>query len=91
MKVSCVMAKMAGIESTAKTTSVTSMQSRTAKSGVTARTPLWRTKNFWPWNSLVTGIKRRSNLSAMFFSGSIDSWSPIAILMPVKMSSAAKT
>ncbi len=46
---SSVTAKMAGIESTANTTSVTSTSTSTASSGVASRAPPRRTRNRWPW------------------------------------------
>ena len=53
MNGSSVMAKIAGIESTAKIRSVVSMSTSTTKSGVaTVRSgcpTVSRTKNFWPW------------------------------------------
>jgi hypothetical protein len=48
MKASSVMAKMAGIESTAKATSVLATTSSTAKIGVARRRPRSRTKIFCP-------------------------------------------
>ena len=45
---SWVTAKMAGIESTAKTMSVTSTRTRTASNGVASRRPLTRVQNRAP-------------------------------------------
>ena len=58
MNGSCVTPKTAGIESTAKTTSVVSMVSRTRKSGVMASRPSRREKNLPELYPDVTGKKR---------------------------------
>ena len=41
-------ARMAGTESTANTTSVASISTSTANSGVASRFPVPRVKSFWP-------------------------------------------
>ena len=69
MNSSRLTARMAGIESTAKTTSVVSIRMRTANSGVARRTPLRRVNIFWPSYSVVDGTSLRTILSAGFRSG----------------------
>ena len=54
-------ARMAGIESTAKTTSVVSTRIRTAKSGVASRAPVRRVNIFCPSYSVVEGTTRRTS------------------------------
>ena len=46
---SCVTAKIAGIESTANTMSLTSMSTSTVSNGVARSRPSMRTQNFEPW------------------------------------------
>ena len=53
-------ARIAGTESTAKMMSVTSTTNSAASSGVAARRPLIRVKNFCPSSSSVTGMILRS-------------------------------
>jgi hypothetical protein len=48
-KGSCVTAKIAGIESTAKMMSVVSTRSSTVNSGVATHVPDLFTHSFWPW------------------------------------------
>ena len=55
---SCVTAKMAGIESTAKMMSVVSTSTRTASSGVASHFPPCLTQNRCPWYSSVVGTAR---------------------------------
>ena len=49
MNGSVVIAKIAGMESTAKITSVNSTAMRQTKRGVAHFFPSILTKNFWPW------------------------------------------
>ena len=70
MNVSCVIAKIAGIESTAKTTSVPSTTSRARNSGVTARRPPMRVKKRSPSLLLATRRKRRASRTTGLADGS---------------------
>ena len=79
MKASRLTARTAGIESTAKTTSVVSMRMSTAKSGVARRLPLRLVNSFWPSYSLVEGTNRRTNRSAGLWSGFTSASSCLAI------------
>ena len=91
MKGSRVMAKMAGMESTAKTMSVDSMASRATKSGVAVNTPQRRVKNLPSSYSLLTGNQQRNRRITQFFSGSVFLSLFHIMLMPVKTRSAPKT
>ncbi len=92
MKPSVVMAKMAGIESTAKTRSVNSMTTSTSSRGVAMRTPFLTVKNFWPSYSLDTGIRRRTSRRPGFFSRSVSSSSfENSIRRPVNSRKAPNT
>ena len=54
-------ARIAGTESTAKITSVISITTSAANSGVAARVPLMRVKKCCPSSSSLTGITLRSS------------------------------
>ena len=56
MNCSRLTARMAGIESTANTTSDDSTTISTASSGVASRLPFWTVNRFWPSYSVVDGI-----------------------------------
>ena len=60
---------MAGIESTANTTSVVSTRMSTANSGVASSLPVRRVNIFWPSYSGVDGTTRRTSLRTKLFSG----------------------
>ena len=91
MNGSLVIAKMAGMESTAKITSVNAIKQITMKSGVAMRLPFSSVMNFSPSKFLLTGKNLRSNFSAglLFKSGSL----PAAhhILIPVNTRKAPNT
>lgn len=88
---SVVTAKMAGMESTAKSTSVVSTTTRAASSGVASHRPPSRTKKRCPRYSGVMGTARRTNRNSGLRSGwtSASPWR--AILMPVTTRKAPKT
>ena len=54
-------ARIAGMESTANTTSLVSTSTSTANSGVASSAPLRRVKSFWPSYSSVDGTRRRTS------------------------------
>ena len=58
-------ARMAGTESTANTTSVASMRTSTANSGVATRFAFSRVNSFWPSYSSVVGTNLRTSRIAM--------------------------
>ncbi len=91
MKPSVVTAKMAGIESTAKSTSVNSITTSTSRRGVAMRTPFLMVKNFCPSYSELTGISRLTRRKPGFFSRSV-SPSPFwkSMRAPVKRRNAPK-
>ena len=70
MNGSRVTPKIAGIESTANTTSVTSTTTRTRSSGVASRRPSMRVKNLSPSYAPDNGTKRRNSRTTGFFSRS---------------------
>ena len=69
MKGSRVIPKMAGIESSAKTTSEISMSRSASSSGVATQRPASRTRKWRPSMRLVAGTTRRRNLKSALFSG----------------------
>jgi len=71
MNGSCVIAKTAGIESTANTTSLTSTRSGLPASGVAKRRPSRRTKKRVPSGAAVTGKTRCKSRTTGFRSGRI--------------------
>ncbi len=89
-KGSCVTAKMAGIESTAKMMSVTSTITSTASSGVAMRMPLRRVRKRWPSYSSVVGTNLRNSRSVRDLDTSMCSSRCRSILMPVRMRNAPK-
>ena len=91
MNGSRVSARIAGIESTAKITSVVSITISTTNSGVAESLPARRTKNLPPWYSAVTGIRRRKRRTIGLFSGSIFFSFSCHSLMPDTMSTAPNT
>ena len=91
MKGSLVTAKIAGMESTAKIKSVNSTSSSTTNSGVAIKMPSLRMKNFSPWNSGVTGMKRLKSFTSGLFSGWISVSRFTIILMPVAIRKTPKT
>ena len=76
MNCSRLTARMAGIESTANTTSLVSTTMSTANSGVASSLPACRTNRCWPLYSVVDGITLRTRLSTGLCSGwtSSSSW-----------------
>jgi hypothetical protein len=88
---SSVTAKIAGIESTANTTSVLSMATRTASIGVATHLPPWRTKNRWPWYASTIGIRRRSRRSTGLRAGSTEWPDDRSIFTPVSSRRPPKT
>ena len=90
MNGSSVMAKIAGIESTANRMSLVSISTSTAISGVATSRPASRTVNFCPWYSEVIGTTRRKSPSTGFFSGCISSSRCSAMRMPVSTRNAPK-
>ena len=84
MNVSRVMARMAGMESAANTTSVVSTITSTTKRGVAKRMPSFFTKNLSPSICRVMGKCRLRKRTTGLFSGSISGPSPLRpIRMPV--------
>ena len=61
MNCSWLIASTAGTESTAKTTSVASINTSTANSGVASRLPFCFVKSFWPSYLSVDGTTRFTN------------------------------
>ena len=59
-------ARIAGTESTANTTSVASISTSTANSGVATRLAFCSVNSFWPSYSSVVGTSRRTARMAMF-------------------------
>ena len=90
----CVIAKMAGMESTAKIRSVVSTSISTTKRGVATRRDAGpacsRTKNCCPWYTRVIGTRRRMRRIARLDSGSK---CPVAVAIrtPVNTRKAPKT
>ncbi len=88
---SLVTAKMAGMESTAKITSVTSMRASAKKRGVASHLPFAFVKKWLPSRCGLAGTMRRRNLKTALFSG----WSaaPPAnrSFTPVRIRKAPKT
>ena len=68
---SCVTAKIAGMESIAKTMSVTSTSTSTMSSGVAMRRPARRTVNRCPTKSSVVGTKRWNSRTVRLFATSM--------------------
>ncbi len=95
MNGSVVMAKTAGMESTAKIRSVVSTSTSTTKRGVATRrrrSPTCsRMKKLCPWYWLVTGTKRLTSRITGLLSGSMSISSCVAIRMPVNTRKAPKT
>ena len=58
-------ARIAGTESTANTTSVASISTSTANSGVARRLAFSIVNSFWPSNLSVVGTSRRTSRMAM--------------------------
>ena len=69
MKALRVTENTAGMESTAKIKSVVSTNNSAKASGVSAKRPLNRVKNFWPSKFCVTGKSFCARRSTRFFSG----------------------
>ncbi len=96
MKVSVVIAKIAGTLSTAKIRSAMLMTTSARKSGVAHTTILpvtasgLRTKNFSACRSCVTRIRLVRNFTTGFFEMSGSLSGTISILMPVAMRKAPK-
>ncbi len=90
MNGSAVMARIAGIESTAKTTSVVSMTSSVTNIGVATSLPAWRMKKCCSWYSPVTGMNLRSSRSIGLRSGWISFSFSSAMRIPVKTRNAPK-
>ena len=84
------MPRMAGIESTANTTSVSSIITSTRNSGVTSVRPILRTKKCSSWYFLVTGRMRRSKPSTGLFVRSVSSSVSRNIFRPVSTRKAPK-
>ncbi len=91
MNVCSLTARIAGIESTAKMTSLVSMTTRTANSGVASFLPLMRTNIDWPWYSGVDGTLRRTSLSTGLSSGWISSSLCRSSRMAVRMRNPPNT
>ncbi len=88
-KMSVVTARMAGIESTANSTSVVSMTIRASSSGVASSVPPRRTRKRWPCSRPVTGSTRRTRRSARLRSGR--GWLPRGIRAAAYSSTAPNT
>ena len=69
MKVWRLTARIAGIESTAKITSLVSITTSTANSGVATRLAFSLVNRDCPWYSAVEGTTRRTRPSTGLFSG----------------------
>ena len=88
MNGSLVMAKMAGMLSTAKITSVRPTSAITISSGVAKRLPFSTVKNFSPSKFLLTGSSLRSSFKAGLLSKSGSLPAAHHILMPVSSKKA---
>ncbi len=86
-----VTARMAGIESTAKTTSVSSTMTSATNSGVAYRRPSLRTKKRARSSSGVTGTKRRTSLAGKLLPTSCASSLPFSMRSADSSRMAPKT
>ena len=71
-----VIAKAAGIESTANAMSAATIAARQTKIGVACRLPSIFVNQWCPWNSLETGNTLRTPRTIRFLSGSTPSSTP---------------